>query len=72
MKDAQRLCRLIRVSLGYGYTAIIIAWLARGQPLAVIPTALFMGGIFASGDALKVTLQVPVQIVEIMNGVILH
>lgn len=60
-----------QVSLGYGYTAIIIAWLARGQPLAVIPTALFMGGIFASGDTLKVTLQVPAQIIEVMNGLIL-
>jgi simple sugar transport system permease protein len=60
-----------QVSLGYGYTAIIVAWLARGQPLAVIPTALLMGSIFASGDALKVTLQVPFQIVEVMNGLIL-
>jgi simple sugar transport system permease protein len=60
-----------QVSLGYGYTAIIVAWLARGQPLMVIPTALFMGGIFASGDTLKVTLQVPFQVVEVMNGLIL-
>jgi simple sugar transport system permease protein len=60
-----------QVSLGYGYTAIIVAWLARGQPLAAILTALCMGGIFASGDVLKVTLRLPVQIVGVLNGLVL-
>jgi simple sugar transport system permease protein len=59
------------VSLGYGYTAIIVAWLARGQPLAVLLTALFMGFIFASGDVVKVTLRLPVQVVGVMNGLVL-
>jgi simple sugar transport system permease protein len=60
-----------QVSLGYGYTAIIVAWLARGQPLAAILTALCIGGIFASGDVLKVTLRLPVQIVGVLNGLVL-
>lgn len=60
-----------QISLGYGYTAIIVAWLARGNPLAAILTAMLIGFIFASGDVAKVTLRIPVQIVEVMNGLLL-
>jgi simple sugar transport system permease protein len=60
-----------QISLGYGYTAIIVAWLARGSALAAILTALFLGFIFASGDVVKGTLRLPFQMVEVMNGLIL-
>ena len=60
-----------QISLGYGYTAIIVAWLARGNPLAIILTSLLVGFIFASGDVAKVALRIPVQIVEVLNGLIL-
>ncbi|MDR7485611.1 MAG: ABC transporter permease [Armatimonadota bacterium] len=60
-----------QVSLGYGYAAIIVAWLARGSPLAAILTALFLGLIFTSGDVMKVTLQMPFRVTDIFNGLIL-
>lgn len=60
-----------QVSLGYGYAAIIVAWLARGSPLAAILTALFLGLIFSSGDVMKVTLQMPFRITDVFNGLIL-
>jgi simple sugar transport system permease protein len=66
-----RLLSPTQISLGYGYTAIIVAWLARGNPLAAILTALLMGFIFASGDIMKATLRIPVQVVGIMNGLVL-
>jgi simple sugar transport system permease protein len=66
-----RLLNPTQVSLGYGYTAIIVAWLARGQPLAAILTALFLGFIFASGDVVKVMLRLPVQVVGVLNGLVL-
>ncbi len=59
------------LSLGYGYTAIIVAWLARKNPIAVILTSLFFGAIFAGGDALKVSLGLPFQITDVFNGLIL-
>lgn len=59
------------ISLGYGYTSIIVAWLARGSPLAVILTALLFGLIFAAGDTVRVALQMPFQIVSVLNGLIL-
>ena len=59
------------LSLGYGYTAIIVAWLARKNPVAVILTALFFGSILAGGDAIKVSLGLPFQITDVFNGLIL-
>jgi simple sugar transport system permease protein len=60
-----------QISLGYGYAAIIVAWLARGSPLASILTALLLGLIFTSGDVMKVTLQMPFRTTDIFNGLIL-
>ncbi|MDR7418570.1 MAG: ABC transporter permease [Armatimonadota bacterium] len=60
-----------QVSLGYGYAAIIVAWLARGSPLASVLTALFLGLIFSAGDTMKVTLQMPFRVTDVFNGLIL-
>lgn len=60
-----------QISLGYGYTAIIVAWLARRNPLATVLTALFFGAILTGGDALKISLGLPFQVVDVLNGLIL-
>ena len=60
-----------KLSLGYGYTAIIVAWLARRNPLAVIITSLLFGVIMAGGDVIKISLGLPFQLVNIFNGLIL-
>lgn len=60
-----------QIASGYGYTAIIVAWLARGNAFLAIGTALFMGLLFACGDVFKVTLQLPFQVIDIMNGLLL-
>ncbi|MDD2912035.1 MAG: ABC transporter permease [Candidatus Bipolaricaulis anaerobius] len=59
------------ISMGYGYTAIIVAWLARGSPLAAVVTALLFGLIFAAGDVIKVALAMPFQVTDVFNGLIL-
>ena len=61
----------LHISSGYGYTAIIVAWLARGSPLAAIITSLLFGFIFAAGDEIKITLQMPFQVVGVFSGLIL-
>jgi simple sugar transport system permease protein len=60
-----------QISLGYGYTAIIVAWLARRNPLAVILTALLLGALMAGGDVIKASLGLPFQLVNMFNGLIL-
>jgi general nucleoside transport system permease protein len=59
------------ISLGYGYTGIIVALLARGNPLGTIPAALFLGLVFASGDVMKAGLGLPTQMVDVINGLVL-
>ncbi len=66
-----RLLEPFQVSMGYGYTAIIVAWLARGSPLVAIATALFFGWIFASGDVMKTFLHMPFQVTSVFNGLLL-
>ncbi len=66
-----RLLEPFQVSMGYGYTAIIVAWLARGSPLVAIITALFFGWIFASGDVIKTFLHMPFQVTSVFNGLLL-
>jgi general nucleoside transport system permease protein len=59
------------ISFGYGYTAIIVAWLARRNPLAVILTSFFFGVLMRGGDVIKVSLGLPFQLVNVFNGLIL-
>ena len=59
------------ISLGYGYTAIIVAWLARANPLATILTSFLFGALLSGGDALRVSLGIPFQVVSVFNGLIL-
>lgn len=59
------------ISPGYGFTAIIVAWLARLNPLVVIITALLLGGLLVGGDAIQVAMRLPIATIYIFNGVIL-
>ncbi len=38
------------ISGGYGYTAIIIAWLARLNPIGIVAMAVFMSGLLVGGS----------------------
>lgn len=60
-----------QISMGYGYTGIIVAWLARGNPIVVIFTSLLFGLFFAAGDVMEVALGMPFQVTHVFNGLIL-
>jgi simple sugar transport system permease protein len=66
-----RLLDPAQISLGYGFTAVIVAWLARGNPALVLLTAPFMGLILAGGDLLKIVLNMPFRIIDVFSGVML-
>ncbi len=59
------------ISSGYGYTAIIVAWLAKLNPLYVIISGLFFAGILVGGDAIQISLGLPAATVEVFNGTLL-
>ena len=55
---------------GYGYTGILVAFLARQNSLAVIPVAILLGGIDAAGGLLQRRHDLPDATVQVMRGII--
>ena len=59
------------ISAGYGFTAIIVAWLGKLNPAFVILSGLFFAGIVVGGDAIQMTLGLPAVTVSVFNGFLL-
>lgn len=47
------------ISVGYGLSGFLVAWLAGQNFLRIIPLALVMGGLTASADSLQLFAQLP-------------
>ena len=58
------------LAVGYGYTGILVAFLARHQALAIIPVAVLLGGIGASGGLLQRRLGLPDATVLVLQGIL--
>jgi len=54
---------------GYGYGGILVAFIARQNPIAVVPVAVLVGGIAASGGMLQRRLDLPDATVLVLQGV---
>ncbi len=55
---------------GYGYAGILIAFLARHNPLAIMLMALLLGGIGAAGGLLQRRMDLPDATVLVLQGMI--
>jgi general nucleoside transport system permease protein len=58
------------LAAGYGFTGILVAFIARQNPMAVIPVAVLFGGINASGGLLQRRLDLPDASVLVLQGII--
>ena len=58
------------LAAGYGYTGILVAFLARQNPLAIIPVAILLGGIDASGGLIQRRMHLPDATVLVLQGMI--
>ncbi|AIQ11867.1 ABC transporter permease [Paenibacillus durus] len=58
------------ISPGYGYTAIIVAWLAKLNPLGLVVTSVLFGGLIVGGFSVQ-TIGLPSSISEMLQGAIL-
>lgn len=54
---------------GYGYAGILVAFIARQNALAIVPVAILVGGIAASGGMLQRRLDLPDATVLVLEGV---
>jgi len=59
------------ISSGYGFTAIIVAWLAKLNPLYAVVSGFFFAGILVGGDSIQISLGLPAATVQIVNGTLL-
>jgi ABC-type uncharacterized transport system permease subunit len=55
---------------GYGYTGVLVAFIARQNPLAVIPVSIIIGGISASGGLLQRGFDLPDATVNVLQGIL--
>ena len=59
------------VSPGYGYSAIIVAYLGRLHPIGAILAAIFMAILYMGGDLAQIEMGIPVAVVSMFQGVLL-
>ena len=59
------------ISPGYGFTAIIVAFLGRLNPLGVVPAGLLLALSFLGGDAAQMQLGLPNAVTGIFQGILL-
>ena len=58
------------LALGYGFSGIVIAFLAGNRPLGVLFVAFLMGGLYVSGDSLKIFYNLPAAVVGLIQAII--
>lgn len=54
---------------GYGYAGILVSFIARHHPLAIIPVAVLFGGFGAAGSLLQRRLGLPDASVLVLQGI---
>ncbi len=57
------------LTVGYGFTAIIVAWLAQLNPWAVLFVAFLLAGLLVGGD--QITMKLPASVALILQGAVL-
>lgn len=58
-------------SPGYGFTAIIVAFLGRLNPLAILIAGLFLALTFIGGEQAQITMKIPQDVTRVIQGVLL-
>jgi simple sugar transport system permease protein len=56
------------LAAGYGFTGILIAFLARHNPLAIIPVAILLAGFEASSGLVQRRMDLPDATVLVLQG----
>ncbi len=59
------------ITVGDGFTAIIIAWLAKLHPFGVLLVAILMAGLSTGGDQITMTMGLPAAMSGVLQGAIL-
>jgi simple sugar transport system permease protein len=59
------------ISPGYGFTAIIVAFLGRLNPVGILVAGLFLALTFIGGEGAQISLKVPLDLTKVFQGILL-
>jgi len=59
------------ISPGYGFTAIIVAFLGRLNPIGIMIAGLFLALTFIGGEGAQITMKVPLDLTKVFQGFLL-
>jgi general nucleoside transport system permease protein len=59
------------ISSGYGFTAIIVAFLGRLNPIGILFAGLFLALTFIGGEGAQISLKVPLDLTKVFQGILL-
>lgn len=59
------------ISIGYGFTGIIIALIGRLHPLGVVIAAIFFGALVNGATFMQITTGTPSALIEVIQGLVL-
>ena len=58
------------ISIGYGLTGFLVAWLCGHRFLAILPVSLLIGGLIAASDSLQLFAKVPAASATVLQGLL--
>ncbi len=61
---------LVGLSHDFGYTAVLVALLARNHPVAVIPAAFLFSALVVGAEGVQVELRIPSDFVRVLMGIL--
>jgi general nucleoside transport system permease protein len=59
------------LSPGYGYTAIIVAWMGRLNPWGIMAVSVLLGGLLVGSEMLQIAMNLPIAVAYMLQGLIL-
>lgn len=59
------------ISPGYGFTAIIVAFLGRLNPVGILVAGLFLALTFIGGEGAQISMKVPLDLTKVFQGMLL-
>ncbi|MGB7076046.1 MAG: ABC transporter permease, partial [Xanthobacteraceae bacterium] len=59
------------ISPGYGFTAIIVAFLGRLNPIGILIAGLFLALTFIGGENAEIMIKIPLDLTKVIQGVLL-
>jgi simple sugar transport system permease protein len=59
------------ISPGYGFTAIIVAFLGRLNPTGILIAGLFLALTFIGGEQAQIAMKIPLDVTKVFQGILL-